>query len=429
MIIGGGTFALSTALHLARRRYTNITILDCYPIPSPISAGNDINKIVETCSPSFTPSPTDSVSTKLQYLASKGWRQDPVFKDFYHETGFIAAGCTEAAKKHVWEHEVTGDEDEYLKLMSADDFRWTMPHGVLTGEFSGWEGVWKRDNAGWCMASRAMQSAAKECARLGVKFITGEDGFVKDLLYDEQTGDVLGCKTLSGDQYRAKRTILAAGAGCDALLDMKNQLRPTAWTLCHLKMTEEEARLYKNLPVLFNVEKGFFLEPDEERLEMKICDEHPGYCNWVKDADGKTRSIPFAKQNIPLEAERRARDFLKDCMPHLADRPLSFARICWCADTADRLFLVGDHPEHPSLILACGGSGHGFAHIPSVGNLVADSLEGALDPQLKEAFRWRPETAVNRDWTDTQDRFGGENKVMNFQDIGDDKWTDLPTRL
>jgi hypothetical protein len=47
LIVGGGTWGCSTALHLARRGYKNITVLDAYDIPSPISAGNDINKIVE----------------------------------------------------------------------------------------------------------------------------------------------------------------------------------------------------------------------------------------------------------------------------------------------------------------------------------------------------------------------------------------------
>lgn len=34
----------STALHLARRGYKNIHILDVFPIPSDNSAGNDLNK-------------------------------------------------------------------------------------------------------------------------------------------------------------------------------------------------------------------------------------------------------------------------------------------------------------------------------------------------------------------------------------------------
>jgi sarcosine oxidase/L-pipecolate oxidase len=46
LIVGAGVFGLSTALHLAQDGYTNITVLDRAPVPSPYSAGNDLNKIV-----------------------------------------------------------------------------------------------------------------------------------------------------------------------------------------------------------------------------------------------------------------------------------------------------------------------------------------------------------------------------------------------
>ncbi|KAH0129256.1 fructosyl amine:oxygen oxidoreductase-like protein, partial [Aureobasidium melanogenum] len=185
---------------------------------------------------------------------------------------------------------------------------------------------------------------------------------------------------------------------------MKDQLRPTAWTLAHIKMTKEELQLFKNLPVLFNIERGFFMEPDEDKGELKMCDEHPGYCNWMVDPQNSQRSsIPFAKHQIPKEAEERARGFLRETMPHLADRPFSFARICWCADTPNRAFLISKHPEYPSLVLGCGASGHGFCHIPVIGRFITDAMEDKLEPRMKHSFRWRPETAVNRKWDDLQD--------------------------
>lgn len=46
LIVGAGVFGLSTALHLAQDGYTNITVLDRENVPSPYSAGNDLNKIV-----------------------------------------------------------------------------------------------------------------------------------------------------------------------------------------------------------------------------------------------------------------------------------------------------------------------------------------------------------------------------------------------
>lgn len=47
LMIGGGTWGCGTALQLARRGFKNVTVLDAHPIPSPISAGNDVNKIME----------------------------------------------------------------------------------------------------------------------------------------------------------------------------------------------------------------------------------------------------------------------------------------------------------------------------------------------------------------------------------------------
>ena len=74
-------------------------------------------------------------------------------------------------------------------------------------------------------------------------------------------------------------------------------------------------------------------------------------------------------------------------------------------------------------MLAVGGSGHGFCHIPAIGGFIVDAMEDKLDPIMKESFRWRPETAVNRDWKDLQGRFGpeGSNKVMGFNEVKE--WT------
>jgi sarcosine oxidase/L-pipecolate oxidase len=47
IIVGGGAFGLSTALHLSQRGYTNISVYDRDDhIPPRYSAANDLNKIV-----------------------------------------------------------------------------------------------------------------------------------------------------------------------------------------------------------------------------------------------------------------------------------------------------------------------------------------------------------------------------------------------
>lgn len=361
--------------------------------------------------------------------ALQAWKTDRVFSPYFHETGAIVSAHTPELKARIREHEIEPSETKYVELNTAEEFSHTMPRGVLTGPFPGWKGWWRRDGAGWIHAQKAMVSAYREACRLGVTFVSGSAGDVVSLVYDDGGRDVIGATTADRTVYRADRTILAAGAASDRLLDFKDQLRPTAWTLCHIRLTEDEAKRYRNLPVLFNVAKGFFMEPDEEKHEMKICDEHPGYVNLVPDPlkRREKRSVSFARTQIPIEAENRARAFLRDTMPQLADREVVFARVCWDTDTPDRAFLIDTHPEIGRLVVAVGGSGNGAMQMPTIGGFIVDALEGRLQTDVKDAVRWRPEIATRRDWMDTQGRFGGAGNVMDFQNVRE--WTDIKSRL
>ena len=83
---GGGTIGSSTALHLVRSGYTpsNITVLDTYPIPSSQSAGNDLNKIMGIRL-------RNKVDLQLSLEARQMWKEDDLFKSFFHNTGRVSA--------------------------------------------------------------------------------------------------------------------------------------------------------------------------------------------------------------------------------------------------------------------------------------------------------------------------------------------------
>lgn len=85
VIGGGGTLGSSTALHLLRAGYTpsNITVLDTYPIPSAQSAGNDLNKIMGIRI-------RNPVDKQLSLEARDMWRNDEVFKPYFHNTGRVS---------------------------------------------------------------------------------------------------------------------------------------------------------------------------------------------------------------------------------------------------------------------------------------------------------------------------------------------------
>ncbi|KAL6247030.1 hypothetical protein RBB50_006337 [Rhinocladiella similis] len=422
LIVGGGTWGCATALQLARQGYKNITVLDAHPIPSPISAGNDVNKIMEEGVPSDDDDEESYVWNRLFQLSTEAWKSDPVYSPFYYATGFIMAASSPEAGKLV-ESYIKSCKSPIRRLDTPEAFRATMAPGILKGDFPNWKGFIQNEGAGWVFARGALEAAYNEACRLGVRFVTGEsEGKVERLIYSDS--DVLGALTSDGIEHRADRTVLCAGANSDRIFDFEKQLRPTAWTLAHIQMTDEEREKWKDLPVLFNVERGFFMEPTTGTGELKFVDEHPGYCNFIHDhSTNAERSVPIARQQIPIDAEARARQFLRETVPQIADRPFSFARVCWDSDTPDRIFLIDRHPKYPRLVVAVGGSGMGFMTMPAVGVQVVNALEDRMETRLKKAFRWRPETAVGRDWRDTQDRFGADGKVMDLQKVK--AWTNV----
>ncbi|EOA89680.1 hypothetical protein ACJQWK_02606 [Exserohilum turcicum] len=422
LIIGAGTWGCSIALELARRGYTSITVLDGSSFPADISAGNDLNKIAEEANePSESDSDEGYFWNRMTQLAMHAWKHDPLFSSFYHDTGFIMSAVGDAAYERCKEYART-EKTTPVALNSKEDFQCTMPKDVLQGEFPGWRGFWKKQGAGWVFASGALRAMHNEAVRLSVSFVTGDAGKVQELLYSLDKSVVLGARVADGAEYVAKHTILAAGAGSDLLLDFEKQLRPTAWTLAHLPLSAEEAEHYRNLPVLYGVDRGFFIEPDMENHEMKLCDEHPGYINPVI-SNGELRSVPFARHQIPKEAEARMRCLLAETMSQFAERDFSFARICWDTDTVDRVFLIDRHPKISSLIVAVGGSGNGFMACPAIGMLVSDVFEDKCETRLRETMRWRPEISIDRDWWDAQGRYGAHEKVMDFRDV--DEWTTI----
>jgi sarcosine oxidase / L-pipecolate oxidase len=84
VIIGAGAFGTSTALHLVRRGYTDVLLLDNHAYPSPDQASNDTSRAVRAdyATPFYS---------KLALKAIEAWRTDPIFRPHYHHTGRVGA--------------------------------------------------------------------------------------------------------------------------------------------------------------------------------------------------------------------------------------------------------------------------------------------------------------------------------------------------
>jgi sarcosine oxidase len=83
---------------------------------------------------------------------------------------------------------------------------------------------------------------------------------------------------------------------------------------------------------------------------------------------------PDAELPTTTRTERDVRAYLANRFPALEQAPLVGARSCRYEITADTRLIAAPHPEHSSVWLVGGGSGHGFKHAPPI----AERLAGAF---------------------------------------------------
>ncbi|KAL7756019.1 hypothetical protein ACKLNR_013012 [Fusarium oxysporum f. sp. zingiberi] len=391
LIIGAGTFGISTAYHLAKRGYTNIVCIDRHPWPSLDSAGHDLNKVMRT-------EYDEPLYTRLALEALEAWR-DPEWHDVFFETGRITTTTgdkkAESFLEKSYENLKRAGKAQNLELISGrDEIVKCIPQLKNAVGIENWKGLYN-SLGGWVHARKALEKWASQSERMGVKFISGLGGTMTGLELDA-SGSFTGIRVASGGVLHADHYILSTGAASPQLLpELSQQLWSKCWTLGHIQLTDAEAAEWKGVPVIDNYELGFMFEPDPDTKLIKICDNNPGY-QYQKgtfiDENGKTThySIPryssdHPQDGIPHEAEVAIRKFINTVMPQFSDRPLLDARVCWCTDSPDAHWLIDRHPKHKDLLLATGDSGHAFKMFPIIGKYIADALEGR-------------ETGLRKDW-------------------------------
>ncbi|KAK2806203.1 hypothetical protein FQN50_005926 [Emmonsiellopsis sp. PD_5] len=385
LIVGAGAFGTSTAYHLSLRGYKSIRVLDRYPVPSCEAAATDISKVIRS-------DYNDSLYAGMGIESIKEWSSSEMFKGLYHVPGWVLGaydlsipfveGSIETSKRLG----VKG-----IERLTTQQVRDRFP--VVTGEMDGWNiNVWN-PTAGWANSGEALKRMAEASQKNGVQYISGDAGYVRNLTYSA-SGECTGVVTKDGTRHSADAVILAAGAWVPSLIDVGGQLVSKGHCVAHIQLTPSETEHYSALPILDNLELGYFFPPQKDGT-FKMA--HSIFItNTSTDPDtGLTTSIPHTftqspKDDLPLEIEATMRRNLKRVLPELADRPFSFTRICWDADTPDRHFLATPHPEHKNLYFAAGGSAHGFKFLPVLGRYIVDMLEGKLDPATAHSWRWRP---------------------------------------
>ncbi|KAL1889645.1 hypothetical protein Sste5346_008764 [Sporothrix stenoceras] len=402
LIIGAGTFGLSTAHKLATLGHTNVAVLEKDDrVPSRFSGGFDLNKIIRS-------EYIDPFYTDVALQAIRQWQTSPLYQPHFRQVGFLNVITGEAppvVQNALFKYNKSVAEnpafDGYL-VPCQDAAAIRKVASQFTGELPGWKGYLNR-LAGYAQASNAMQAVYKECVKLGVVFHVGLAGEVEELLYEATDGNdkmCIGARTKDGVVHTARTTIVAAGGFvANVLPAIGPQISAVCWGVSHIQLTPSESEALRGFPVTTVRDIGFFFEPDPATHKIKICYMGGGYTNVTAQKGGL--SVPYASlaesEYIPEKDVKQTRRLLRQVLPHIAERPLIDQHLCWVADTGNSDFIIDFVPgtTNNSLAVLSGDSGHGFKMMPIVGDWAADLLSNG--EQKLPRWRWREPKVADKD--------------------------------
>lgn len=144
---------------------------------------------------------------------------------------------------------------------------------------------------------------------------------------------------------------------------------------------------------------------DDDRFSYPNCP------NWsvrgvygFPSIEGRGFKVATSFDNVPFDPDadervvtpeeiRRAREFVSESFPALADQPILESRVCQYESSVDAHFIVDRHPDMENVWIVGGGSGHGYKHGIMLGDYVARRVTGQeTDPELDTTFKLKAET-------------------------------------
>ncbi len=356
LIVGAGVFGLSTALELAIRGYTHVTVLDRFVPPVVDGSSVDLSRIVRF-------DYGDPFYGAMSREAVAGWAAD--YPDHWHQSGFLMLN-EEGNGFEYTRHCIAVDEALGRTIELYDDateMRKRVPG--IPGKLEGFRAFFN-PQGGWADAAASIAQLAGRCSQAGVSIVAGQRNTVTSLHYRDSR--VTGVRLLDGSSMRASLVILATGAWTNHLLRVTHASTASAHPVGCIQLTEAEAATLRSMPVMINSNKGVFVFPPTPGTHiLKVARHGFGYTTAETVDDGRTppsvlscprRDVNNAGRSyMPEDAQQGLRDGLRDLVPEFAERPWSRLRLCWYSDTPEGDFIVDHHPQAPGLFMATGGSG------------------------------------------------------------------------
>jgi glycine/D-amino acid oxidase-like deaminating enzyme len=361
-IIGGGVFGIAAAIELRARGHA-ITVFEQGRVPNERASSTDLSKSIRRI---YDTRPT---YTELAERAEVQWVkwQEQLGGSFYFPIGILQIS------RHFHEGTSLYSGVQYLlnrgtriDVMAGRECRQRFPQFNYNDDDTC---IW--DSWGGYLASGEAVAAMAGLARAHGVDIRENSPVLS--VEEKNTGVEV---VIASGPVRVERAVVAAGVWIDRLIpEIGRKVAVTRQQMAFFDPVDPTAFLALPTWVVDGEDEGWYGHPIKRY-------------GWVKVSNDLRGEIvdPDAHRNATPDFLEQARDFVMRRMPGLASAKLVGSKSCFYGNTPDHDFAIDWAPGRSRILVAGGGSGHGFKFGGSIGPVIADALEEKANP-LGDRFR------------------------------------------
>ena len=370
LVVGGGAFGLGTAAEAARRGLT-VAVIERGPLPNPVAASYGPSRKIRSTY-------TEPHYAALAREAMTGWRQ------IERETGaelYLAVGNLAYTSLDEQPHL---DALEAVSRQIGADIE-LLDQAAMRARFPQFRrakrAILERD-AGFVRASACIEALRVVAERAGAVILPEREIVAIDLdgpsVVVATAGGERG-QAGSGERFRGERAVLALGGWTKRLLpELGDVLTQTQQGIMYLASVPDAFRS-PAFPAWGCSDDGVYGFPAWKSDPFKIA--HHTQSPAVESPD-------FDRMTTPAGFVEDMRAFLRDHLGIDPDAAPLRAESCMYNLSPTSDFLIDFHPRDARLLVATGGSGHGFKFGSVIGSAVMDRLDDVSSTRWNPIFAW-----------------------------------------
>ncbi|KZP03500.1 FAD dependent oxidoreductase [Athelia psychrophila] len=380
LIVGSGCFGVSTAYHLLKRGYKDVTVVDrAETLPAADAATTDLNKIVGSAY-------KDVYYARLGQRAMEEWTTNEIWRPAYDPSGLVIVGYDDG-----FFDAAQASGADLVTITDAATLHAVYPPALQDGGLGTMIAptATHSESAGSANAAKANELTIGAIRNMRGKMLTGKEAC--ETLRDK-SGQLTGVKFKDGSDIKTDYAVLATGAwtasafpelgldkfpelGLDELselgldkfleLGLEKLIFASGQSIATIKLPPDLAEVYRKCPISWAYNAGFYIFPPNDDDIVKISINNAGYAHTPLSAAGISTPRTFltdstAGLQILTKMPMAIRDALQQIYPKLAHLPFESTRLCWYAYSNDENWVIDEVENCKNLFVATAGSGHGF---------------------------------------------------------------------